>query len=735
MRMLLPALLATLGMAACSPATVTHPDRESHATPAPQADPAGSANPFFEPSALPFQAPPFDRIRDEHYKPAIEEGMRLQRAEWDAIAADPAPADFGNTFVALEKSGALLHRVMAVFNAIMSANTNPALQALAEEEAPRLAAHADALYLDERLFARVKAVHDARDSLDLDPESRRLVDVVYRTFVLHGAMLADGGKARLRALNERQSTLQAQFNTRLLAAANDAAPVVADRAHLAGLPDEALTAAATAASEHGEDGKWMLALQNTTQQPDLEFLQQRDMRQTLFEASWNRAERGDANDTRAIIAEIAHIRAEAAQLLGFDNFAAWTLQDQMAHTPATVMDFLGQLAPAATARARQEATAIQAELDRDTASRGTGPARLEAWDWPYYAAHVRKATYDIDAAELRPYFELDRVLEDGVFHAANLLYGISFKERHDIPVYQPDVRVFEVFDRDGQPMALFYADYFKRDNKSGGAWMDNFVQQSKLLGTRPVIYNVANFTKPVAGQPALISFDDVITLFHEFGHALHGLFADQQYPTLSGTNTARDFVEFPSQFNEHWATDPAVFANYARHYRTGEPMPAELVARMRRAGLFNKGYEMTELVSAALLDMNWHMLPADAARQDVDRFEAEALRKDGVDLSYVPPRYRSSYFLHIWSNGYAAGYYAYLWTQMLADDAFQWFKEHGGLTAANGQRFRDMVLSRGNSGDLATIYQAWRGQPPSIEPMLLDRGLKPASAGGEGGAK
>ncbi|MBN8728585.1 MAG: peptidyl-dipeptidase Dcp [Xanthomonadales bacterium] len=723
MRLVLPALIAALGMTACSQVPVTPSHPRSHASGAPDmASPA--SNPFFAPSTLPFQAPPFDRITNADYQPAIEEGMRRQRTEWTAIANDPAPADFDNTFVALEKSGALLQRVMAVFNAITAANTNPALQKLAEEEAPRLAAHEDARYLDEKLFARVKAVYDARDSLNLDPESRRLVEVVHQRFVLRGALLPEAGKARLRELNQRQSTLEAQFNTRLLAAANDAAPIVADRSRLAGLPDEALTAAAAAATERKEAGKWVLALQNTTQQPDLEFLQQRDMRQELFAASWNRAERNDANDTRAIIAEIASIRAESAQLLGFDNFAAWTLQDQMAHTPSAVMDFLGRLAPPATARARQEAAAIQAEIDRDQAASNAATFALEPSDWPYYAARVRKAKFDLDAAELRPYFELDRVLEDGVFHAANLLYGISFKERHDIPVYQPDVRVFEVFDKDGQSMALFYTDYFKRDNKNGGAWMDNFVQQSRLLGTKPVIYNVANLTKPASGQPALISFDDVITLFHEFGHALHGLFADQEYPSLSGTNTARDFVEFPSQFNEHWATDPKVFANYARHYRTGQPMPAELVARMRRAGLFNKGYDMTELVSAALLDMNWHTLPASAPRQDVDRFEADALRKDRVDLSYVPPRYRSSYFLHIWSNGYAAGYYAYLWTQMLADDAFEWFKEHGGLTAENGQRFRDMVLSRGNSEDLATLYRTWRGQPPSIEPMLVDRGLK-----------
>ena len=685
-----------------------------------------SANPFYAPSTLPFHAPPFDKIKDGDYQPAIEAGMKQQLAEVEKIANDPAPPTFDNTYVALEKTGALLNRVMAVFNGVTGANTDPTLQKVQEEEAPKLAAHADAIHLNDKLFARLQKVYDERDSLKLDPESQRLVEVVYRQFVMAGAKLSDADKAKLKQYNQQEATLEAQFNNKLLAATKDAALVVDDKSKLAGLSAEDLAAAAQAAKDRGLTGKWVLTLQNTTQQPMLAELSDRDTRKALFEASWNRAEKGDANDTRDTIEHIAQLRAQEAKLLGFPNYAAWTLEDQMAKTPETVMSFMDKLAPAAVARAKTEAAEIQKQIDADQAKLHQPSFKLEPWDWEYYAQQVRKAKYDLDDAEIRPYFELNDVLQNGVFYAANQLYGLTFKELHDIPVYNPDVRVFEVYDKDSKPLALFYFDYFKRDNKNGGAWMDNFVGQSKLLGTQPVIYNVANFTKPAPGQPALLSFDDVITMFHEFGHGLHGMFADEEYPTLSGTNTARDFVEFPSQFNEHWASDPKVFAHYAKNYQTGAPMPPALVEKMKRAAMFNKGYDMTELVAAAMLDMNWHMLGADAPLQNADSFETASLKKDGVDLSYVPPRYRSSYFLHIWSNGYSAGYYAYLWTQMLADNAFQWFTSHGGLTRANGDRFRAMILSRGNSEDLAKMYKEWLGHEPSIEPMLIDRGLKDA---------
>lgn len=676
-------------------------------------------NPFFAASQLPFQAPRFDVISESDYAPAIAAGIQQKLAEVEKIANNPAEPTFDNTFVALEKSGALLTRTMNVFGAMTSANTSDTLQKLDEETSPKLAALDDAIMLNSKLFARIKAIYDRRDSLNLDPESLRLVEVTYKNYVLAGANLSEADKTQLKALNQEAATLSTQFTNKLLAASKNGALAIGDKNLLAGLSEGELAAAAQAASERKLDKQWLLVLQNTTQQPDLQNLQDRDTRQKLFKASINRAEKNDANDTRQTLARLAKVRAEQAKLLGFPNYAAWKLQNQMAKTPEAALAFMRNIVPAATARAEREAKDIQAVIDRQN-----GGFQLAAWDWQFYAEQVRKEKYDLDESQIKPYFEMNNVLHNGVFYAANLLYGISFKERKDIPVYHPDVRVYEVFDKDGQSLALFYTDFFKRDNKGGGAWMSNFVEQSKLNGTKPVIYNVSNFTKPAAGQPALLSYDDVITMFHEFGHALHGMFADQQYPSLSGTNTARDFVEFPSQFNEHWASDPQVFAHFAKHYQTGEAMPQALVDKINKADKFNKGYAMTELLAAALLDMHWHMLGADQPQQDVDKFEAASLRQDKIDLSYVPPRYRSSYFQHIWGNGYAAGYYAYLWTEMLADDAFQWFSDNGGLTAENGQRFREQVLSQGNSQDLEKLYVKWRGQEPSIEPMLINRGLK-----------
>jgi peptidyl-dipeptidase Dcp len=545
--------------------------------------------------------------------------------------------------------------------------------------------------------------------------------VTYKNFVRGGAKLSDADKTKLKDLNKEESTLSTQFTNKLLAATKAGALVVDDKAKLDGMSEGDIAAAVEAAKARKLDGKRVVPLQNTTQQPALQSLNDRATREQLFKASWDRAEKGDANDTRDMIARIAQIRAEQAKVLGFSSYAAWKLEDQMAKTPEAALGFMDKLAPAATARAEREAKDIQDVIDQQK-----GGFKVEAWDWNHYAEQVRKAKYDLDESQIKPYFELDNVLQNGVFYAANQLYGLTFKERKDIPVWQPDVRVFEVFDKDGTSMALFYCDYFKRDNKNGGAWMSNLVDQSKLMGTKPVVFNVANFTKPAPGQPALLSFDDVITMFHEFGHGLHGMFANSQYPSLSGAATARDFVEFPSQFNEHWATDPKIFANYAKNYKTGEPMPQELVEKIKKSKTFNKGYDMTELVSAALLDMSWHSLGPDAPKQDPDKFEADALAKAKINLSYVPPRYRSSYFQHIWGNGYAAGYYAYLWTEMLADDAFQGFVDKGGMTRANGDRFREMVLSRGNTEDLAKMYKDWRGKEPSIEPMLLNRGLKEA---------
>ncbi len=707
-------MAATLALGACS----ATPHKTAESKPQPTAE-VVAVNPFFSASTLPFQAPPFDKIKESDYQPAIEEGMQQHLAEIEKIANNSAAPTFDSTFVAMQKSGELLNRVMRSFGAVAGANTSPLLQKVQQEEAPKMAAHQDAITLNGKLFQRIETVYKQRQSLKLDAESRRLIEVTYDNFVHAGARLSEADKTQLKELNKEQSTLSTQFGKQLLAATKDGALVVDDQAKLDGLSDADITAAAQAAKDRKLDGKWVVTLQNTTQQPALQSLNDRGTRDALYKASWDRAEKGDANDTREIITRIAQLRAEQARLLGYPNYAAWKLEDQMAKTPPTAIKFMQNLVPAATARARKEAADIQTVIDQQK-----GGFKLAAWDWEHYAEQVRKAKYNLDESQIKPYFEIDNVLQNGVFYAANQLYGISFKERHDIPVYQPDVRVFEVFDADGSSMALFYCDYFKRDNKNGGAWMSNFVTQSKLLGTKPVIYNVANFTKPAAGEPALLSFSDVITMFHEFGHGLHGLFASSEYPQLSGANTPRDFVEFPSQFNEHWATDPKIFAHYAKHYKTGEAMPQELVEKIKKSDKFNKGYAMTELVAAALLDMNWHTLRADAPKQDADKFEAAALRKEKIDLAYVPPRYRSSYFSHIWGSGYAAGYYAYLWTQMLADDGFQWFVEHGGLTRENGDRFRAMVLSRGNTEDLATLYKNWRGREPSVQPMLINRGLK-----------
>ena len=681
----------------------------------------GPSNPFFAPSTLPFQAPPFDTIKDEDYQPAIEAGMAEQKQEMDAIGEDKAEPTFDNTLVAMEKTGLLLHRALSAFSAVTGANTNPLLQNVKTEEAPKLAAHEDSIYLNSKLFARAEAVYTKRDSLRLDPESLRLLEVTYDKFVRSGAKLSEAKKSDLKKLNEEISTLSNAFTTKLLAATKDAAFVTKDKAALAGLTDAQIAAAAQAAQARKLEG-YLLPLQNTTQQPEAGSITVRGTREAILKNSLTRTERGDANDTRQVVTRLAQLRAQRARLLGYENHAAWKLEDQMAKTPEAALKFMNYLVPVATAKAAREAKDIQDVIDAQK-----GGFRLEPWDWDFYAEQVRKAKFDFDESEVKPYFELNSVLENGVFYAAHELYGISFKERKDIPLYQPEVRVFEVSDVDGKPLSLFYCDYFKRDNKNGGAWMSSFVVQSKLLGTLPVIYNVANLPKPAPGEPALISFTDVTTMFHEFGHALHGMFANSEYPSLSGTSTARDFVEFPSQFNEHWAIYPTIFNNYAKHYKTGDPMVPELVAKIKKSQTFNEGYDLTELLAAAELDMQWHTLSADAPVQDSDAFEKKALEKTHLLIHDVPPRYRSTYFSHIWSTGYSAGYYAYLWTQMLDDDAYQYFEEHGGLTRENGDRFRQMILSRGNTQDLSNLYIAWRGKAPSAEPMMKYRGLEEAS--------
>jgi len=712
------ALAMSIALAACAQV----PQKSAPSTQTAQA--AKVVNPFFAASSLPFQAPPFDKIHDADYAPAFDEGMKEQLAEVEKIADQAAAPTFDNTIVALEKTGATLTRVSKAFFALAQANTNDDMQKIQEIYAPRLAAHQDAIFLNTKLYARVKTLYDERTTLGLDAESARLLDRYHLSFVRAGAELSTADQAKLKGLNKEESSLQTAFQQKLLAATKVGALIVDDKAELAGLSDGDLAAALEAGKSRKLDGKYVVALQNTTQQPEQDSLSDRATRKKLFEASVDRAEHGDANDTRATILRLAELRAQKARLLGYKTWADYSLADQMAKTPANAIKLMTDIVPKAVAKAKSEAAGMQKLVDAQK-----GGFKLAPWDWQFYSEQVKKKDYALDQNEIKQYFELDSVLQNGVFFAANKLYGVTFKERHDIPVYQPDVRVFEMFDADGSSMALFYADYFKRDNKAGGAWMDNFVDQSGLLDTKPVVFNVCNFTKPAPGQPALISHDDVITMFHEFGHALHGMFSKVKYPFLAGTNVPRDFVEFPSQFNEHWADEPSVFAHYAKHYKTGAPMPAELVAKIKRAGTYGQGFATTEYLGAALLDQAWHDLGAEQATQDVDQFEAQALKRFGVDYTLVPPRYRTSYFAHIWGGGYSAGYYAYLWTAVLRDDAYYGFVEHGGMTRENGQRFRDMVLSRGGTQPADELYRAWRGHDPSVEPLLEVRGLVPAKKG------
>jgi peptidyl-dipeptidase Dcp len=678
---------------------------------------APAANPFFTESTLQYHAPPFDKIKDSDYTPAIEAGMKGQLAEMEKIANNSAPPTFANTLEAMERSGQLLTRVTKVFFNLSQSNTNDTLQKIKSEEAPKLAAHSDAIYLNAKLFARVKALYDQRDKLKLDRESRYLVERYYKAFVRAGAQLSEADKITLRALNQEEAKLTTQFEANVLAETNNGALIIDNKAELDGLTEAEIAGAAATAKERKLEGKWVLELQNTTQQPALSSLTNRGVRERLFKASVMRGNHGGPNDNKSIVARLAQIRAQRAKLLGYPNHAAFTLDDQMAKTPDSAETLLTGMVQASTNKARGEAARMQKLIDEQKGGFTLGPA-----DWEFYAEKVRKAEYDLDESQVKPYFELQHVLHDGVFFAANKLYGLTFKERKDLPVYQPDVRVFEVFDADGKSLALFYADYFLRPNKSGGAWDDSFVDQNSLMGTRPVIVNVCNFTKPAAGQPALLSFDDVTTMFHEFGHALHGMFSNIRYPTLG--SVPRDFVEFPSQFNEHWALEPAVFANYAKHYQTGQPMPTELVEKIKKSKTFNQGYKMTEYLAAALLDIAWHDLPPDAPLQDVNSFEAASLKRFQIEMHQVPPRYHTTYFSHIWDGGYSAGYYAYLWSEVLDDDAFYWFKEHGGMTRANGQRYREMILSRQGTEDAATIYRAFRGRDPNVEPLLEERGLK-----------
>lgn len=677
-------------------------------------------NPLLRPSGLPYELPPFDQIRDEHFAPAFEQALAEHRAEIEAIAADPAPPTFDNTLVALERSGTTLRRVAQVFHNLTAAHTNPVLRRLEEEMAPRLAAHRDTLYLNVPLYERVHHLYQRRDQLSLDPESAWLLERYHTDFVRAGVLLRPADQQRLRELNQRISELLAKFDNRLRSDTNDLAVTVDDPARLAGLSADAVAAAAAAAKERGRDGH-VLTLILPTDQPALASLHDRALREEIHRAAISRGARGNEHDTQELVREIVRLRAERAALLGYSHHAAYRIAEGTAGSVAAVEEMLAQLVPPAVANVRTELAAL-----REVAAQDGQEFSIQPWDWSYYAERVRRQRYEVDSAALRPYFWLDRVLTDGVFFTAERLYGLRFQERTDLPTYHPQVRVYEVFDADGSALGLFLADFFTRDSKGGGAWQSTFQEQSHLLGTRPVVVVNLNLNRPPDGEPALLTVDEVRTLFHEFGHALHSLFSDVRYPRFAGTAVPRDFVEYPSQVNEVWMLWPEVVANYARHYQTGEPLPEETIERLRRAETFNTGFATTEYLAATLLDLAWHRLSPQQAKEvtDVPAFEAEALAAAGVAVPQVPPRYRSTYFAHVFATeGYSAGYYSYIWSEVLDADTVEWFREHGGLTRQNGDWFRRTVLSRGYSTDPMAAFREFRGRDPRIEPLLIRRGL------------
>ena len=675
-------------------------------------------NPLLTESTLDYQAPDFSKIRPAHFVPAIEEGIRIQLAEIDSITSNTAAPTFENTVLAYEKSGRLLARATSILSALVGADGTEELQKIDEETTPMLSAHHDALLLNEKLFARIKAVYDQRSSLQ--GEDLRLTEVLYDQFVHEGALLSAADKEALKKINSEIAVLQTKFTNQVNAGTKEAAVLVDKVEELDGLSEEAITRAAEAATAAGHKGKYLLEQTNTSRPGYLADLNNRDVRRRVLEASLSRCSGGDSTNTHPTITRIAALRAEKAKLLGLPNFASWALSDQMAGRPEAVERLISQLAPALRAKVADDVAELEAFAQQTEGK----DFKLAAWDLDYYAERLKKAKYDLNEADLKPYLVLDSVLKNGVFFAANQLYGLTFKPRPDIPVYADGVQVYEVFDQDNTPMALFYTDYFRRPTKTGGAWMSNFVQQSTLFGTKPVIYNVCNFEAPAKGAPAFLTSSDVETLFHEFGHALHGLFASQKYETLSGTNTPRDFVEMPSQFNEHWMTDSVVLRHYARHYKTGEPMPQALIDKMKAAATYGQSYALAENLAAVTIDMAWGMLPAGQTVSDVDAFEREALARAGLDFALVPPRYRSAYYLHVFAGGYASGYYSYLWTEVLDHNIFEWFAAHGGLTRENGQRFREMVLSRGNTTPVGTFFTNFTGlTEPDMSSLLRFRGL------------
>ncbi|WP_377702510.1 M3 family metallopeptidase [Pseudoduganella sp. UC29_71] len=679
---------------------------------------AQAGNPFFKLSPLPFHYPQFDLIKDEHFAPAFAEGMAQNLREIEAIANNPKAATFENTIVAMERAGQLLTRVSTTFSNLQGANTNPKLDEIDTDMSPKLAAHNDAIYLNAKLYARVQSLYDKRAKLGLDAESKHLLERYHTDFVRAGAKLSAADKEKLKVLNGELATLQTAFQQNVLKEINASALVVDTRAELAGMSETAIDAAAAAAKARGLDGKFAVALTNTTGQAPLAVLTNPATRKRMMDLSLARGSHGGEFDNRANVLKIAKLRADKAVLLGYPNYAAYSLEDQTAKTTTAVNTLLAELAKPAVSNARKEVADLQAVADAEKAGLQIGAA-----DWSYYTEKVRAQRFSFDGNQLKPYFELNNVLEKGVFFAAGKLYGLSFKERKDLPVYHPDVKVYDVFDANGKQLAIFLADMYARPSKQGGAWMNEYVSQSRLMGTQSVVANHLNIPKPPAGEPTLLTVDEVKTAFHEFGHALHGMFSSVQYPRFSGTNVPRDFVEYPSQVNEMWMVQPEVLANYARHYKTGEPMPKELLEKVAASKKFNQGYTTTEYLASSLVDQRWHQLTAAQIPTDVLAFEAAALKDAGVDYAPVPPRYRTTYFSHTFSGGYAAGYYAYLWSEKLDADTVEWFKENGGLQRKNGDWFRKTLLSRGGTADALDLFRNFRGRDAKIEPLLERRGL------------
>ncbi|MGE6461208.1 M3 family metallopeptidase [Pseudoalteromonas tetraodonis] len=715
--LLATAISSALLLSGCSEPNVNADNKQQTTAQSISAQAQQATNPLLEKSTLQYETPDFAVIKDEHFLPAFNQGMAQQMAQVQDIINNTAPTTFENTIVALEQSGELLTRASSIFYNLAGSSSNPARRELQKELAPKLAAHRDNIFLNDALFKKVATLFEKTDSLALTAQETRLLDVYYKRFVRSGAQLNDEQKQQIRDINSSLSTLTTQFSQNLLALSKSNVVIVKDQKELAGLSAGQIEQFANAAAEAGHEGQYLIKITNTTRQPVLASLQNRDLREKVWRASSERALDGEFSN-RDIVARLVKLRAQKAKLLGYNSWAEFGLESQMAKKPQAVFDMFASMVPRLTQNVALEAADIQEKINASAEQ-----FELKPWDWLYYAEQVRQDKYNLDEKAVKEYFEFNRVLEDGVFFTMNRLYGITFKPRNDLPVYHPDVKAYEVFDANGESLAIFFADYFAREGKRGGAWMSSFVKQSGLHGQKPVVVNVMNIQKGAKGEPTLISYDETTTMFHELGHGLHGMLSKVKYPTLSGTSVSRDFVEFPSTFEEDWAMHPEVIANYAKHYQTSEPIPDELLEKVIKSRSFNQGFDTLEYVSAALLDMEWHSLPADAPLQDIEKFEQDVLTKHGVNVPFVPPRYKSAFFSHSMGGGYSAGYYAYMWSEILAADAFAYVQEQGGLKRELGDKYRKEILEVGNSRDLMESFKAFRGQEPDTSALLKRRGL------------